>query len=133
MWKSIHINETSIIRITDKSSLIRMPNSSNYAGYQFWHPNKLIREQLRKPYILNLSYTDEFEFRIFKNGQGKYNKYKKIDEKVIGTEELEEAFEKMDKNINPRGNEHYLIVEEPDKISFDFDVEVDEELLNVDR
>lgn len=129
MWKNININIQNIEYETGKATLIKMPNNSDYAGYKFWHPSKLIRPG-KNSYAVSLGYTDDFLFRLFKNGNGKYNKKEIIDEIEIDVEEFEEVFGIMDKNIQaPKiDKESYLIVKEPEKL--DIEVKVRDELKN---
>lgn len=127
MWKNIEINIQNIEKDTGKATLIKMPNKSNYAGYKFWHPSKLIRYGSNS-YARSISYTDEFTFKLFKNGNGKYNKFDVIDEIEISVEEFEEAFECMEDCTRAKNDETYLIVEEPKKI--EKEIEVVKELKN---
>lgn len=101
MWKVININKSNVEYETAKATLIKMPNKSTYKNYMFWHPSKLIRSGIHEA-SLTLSYTDDFEFKIFKQGKGKYNKYEVLDEKIIGALELEDAFEVLNDNINSK-------------------------------
>ena len=39
-----------------------------------------------------MSFTDEFEFKLKKMGQGKYNKSEVIAEQTISAEDMKEAF-----------------------------------------
>ena len=89
MWKNIEINIQNIETDTGKATLIKMPNKSRYAGYKFWHPSKLVRYGSNS-YARSIGYTDEFTFKLFKNG--KHNKFEVIDEIEIDVEEFEEAF-----------------------------------------
>lgn len=91
MWKNIEINLQNIETDTGKSTLIKMPKGSDYAGYKFWHPSKLVRYGSNS-YARSIGYTDEFTFKLKKYGNGKYNKFDVIDEIEIGVEEFEEAF-----------------------------------------
>lgn len=126
-WKNIQINVQNVETETGKATLIKMPNKSNYAGYKFWHPSKLIRNG-RNSYALSVSYNDTFKFKLFKNGKGKYNKFDVIDDLEISVEEFEEAFGCMEDCTRSKSNETYLIVEEPDKI--EKEIKIVEELKN---
>lgn len=126
-WKTIQINVQNVETETGKATLIKMPNKSNYAGYKFWHPSKLIRNG-RNSYALSVSYNDTFKFKLFKNGKGKYNKFDVIDDLEISVEEFEEAFGCMEDCTRSKSNETYLIVEEPDKI--EKEIKIVEELKN---
>ena len=127
MWKNIEINLQNIESDTGKATLIKMPNNSKYAGYKFWHPSKLVRDGSNS-YAKSIGYTDGFTFKLFKNGNGKYNKFDKIDEIEIDAKEFEEAFGCMEDCTKPKDDKTYLIVEEPDKV--DKDVKVNKELVN---
>ena len=127
MWKNIEINKQNIETDTVKSTLIKMPNNSDYAGYKFWHPSKLIRHGSNS-YARSIGYTDEFTFKLFKNGNGKYNKFDVIDEIEISADEFENAFECMEGCTRKKSNETYLIIEEPKKI--EKEIKIKEELKN---
>lgn len=106
-WKNININKQNIETETGRAVLIKMPNNSDYAGFKFWHPAKCVREG-KHSYAASLGYTDEFTFKLFKNGNGKYNKYEVIEEIEIGVEEFEEAFGIMNENISaPKHKSNY--------------------------
>ena len=128
MWKNIDINLQNIETDTGKAALIKMPNKSKYAEYKFWHPSKLVRYGSNS-YARSLGYTDNFKFKLFKNGNGKYNKFDVIDEIEINVEEFEEAFDCMRDCTRAKENgESYLIVKEPEKV--EKDIEVEKSLLN---
>lgn len=127
MWKNIEINIQNIETDTGKATLIKMPNKSKYAGYKLWHPSKLIGYGSNS-YARSLGYTDEFKFKLFKNGNGKYNKFNVIDTIEIDVEEFEEAFDCMSDCTRTKSNETYLIVKEPEKI--EKEIEIEEELKN---
>lgn len=120
-WKSIKFNAQNIEFETAKAVLIKMPNKSDYAGYMFWHPSKLVRTIGGKGYFKSFSYTDEFEFKIFKQGKNRQI----TAEAFLSTEEMEEAFEIVNEQLSG-SDECYLEVTEPTKI--DDKVEIREEL-----
>lgn len=97
-WKNININIQNIKQETDRAVLIAMPHNSNYDGYSFWHPSKLVRDG-NHSYAISLGYTDDFTFNLKKYGHGKYNKYQVIAEQTISVKEFEQAFGVMDENI----------------------------------
>lgn len=126
-WKNIQINIQNIEAETGKATLIKMPNNSNYAGYKFWHPSKLIRNG-NNSYAKSLGYTNEFTFKLKKFGNGKWNKFDVIDEIEISVEEFEEAFNCMESCTRKPNEESYLIVQEPEKV--EKEVKVEESLKN---
>nr|DAY38282.1 MAG TPA: hypothetical protein [Caudoviricetes sp.] len=114
MWKTIKFNKQNIEHATEKAVLIKLPNSSFYKNYKFWHPAKLVREMSKgKGYFLTLSYTDEFRFKIFKKDKAT---------KIICGEELAMCFNQL----TEADETTYLEVVEPIKI--DKEVEVIKEL-----
>ena len=120
-WKSIKFNAQNIEFETAKAVLIKMPNKSDYAGYMFWHPSKLVRTIGGKGYFKSFSYTDEFEFKIFKQGKNRQI----TAEEFLSPEEMEEAFEIVNEQLSGT-DECYLEVTEPTKI--DDKVEIRAEL-----
>ena len=94
MCKNIQINKQNIKAETMKAVLIQMPHNSNYDGFSFWHPSKLVRTGYNSN-ALSIGYNDDFTFNLIKYGKGKYI----LAEEVIGVEEFEEAFRVMNENI----------------------------------
>jgi len=88
----VNFNSQNIVTQTEKAVLIACPHKSNYDGYVFWHPAKLVREAGGKGYFLTLSYTDEFEFRLKKYGKGQHNRREVIDECTVSGDEIAEIF-----------------------------------------
>lgn len=121
MWKSIKFNAQNIEFETAKAVLIKMPNKSDYAGYMFWHPSKLVRTIGGKGYFKSFSYTDEFEFKVFKQGKNRQI----TAQALLSPEEMEEAFEIVNEQLSDT-DECYLEVTEPTKI--DDKVEIRAEL-----
>lgn len=121
MWHKVYFNSQNIEHETEKAVLIKMPNKSEYAGYKFWHPTKLVREEGGKGYHMSFSFTEEFQFTI-----RKYGKNRQVTaEKIIGWDEMLESFEQVNEQICGH-EETYLEVAEPDKV--DKTVKVREEL-----
>lgn len=128
-WKSISINIQNIKTRTDRAVLINCPNKSDYAGYSFWHPAKLVRSG-KHSHAVSVSYTDDFTFKLVKYGSGKTSKFKVIAETAISAKEFEEMFGVMDENIiAPKEEETYVKIVEPRPLEID-KVEVPELLQN---
>lgn len=125
-WKNININKQNIKMETGKAVLIEMPHKSKYDGFEFWHPEKLVREG-RHSNAVSIGYTDEFTFKLKRVSAKTFNV---LDEIIITAHEFENAFGVMDENIvePKKDTDSYLIVDEPEKI--DKDVKVIEELKN---
>lgn len=123
MWKSIKFNKQNIEHRTEKAVLIKMPKKSNYAGYAFWHPAKLVRTVGGNGYFMSFSYTDNFEFNIFKFEN------KKAEKQSISIQDIEEAFEVMNEKIqcDMDHDDSYLIVTEP--VEINKEISIIEELI----
>lgn len=89
-WHKLILNTQNIEAETERAVLIKMPHSSYYDGFKFWHPKKplYLRESGGNSHLLILSFTDDFEFKLFKNGNGRYNKSKIIDQRTISASEM---------------------------------------------
>lgn len=114
-WKTININNSNIVVEADRTTLVKMPNKSRYAGYCFWHPNKLIREG-KNSNASTLSYSDGFKFQLVKYGKGRYNKHDIIQRIEITIEEFENAFCVMSSNVREKKDEKRVVpvLNEPD-------------------
>lgn len=122
MWKKIKFNAQNIEHETGKATLIKMPNKSEYKGYTFWHPSKLVREEGGKGYFVSFSYTDSFEFKVFKTGKNR----NVLDEQFLSPSEMEEAFNVVDEQISSNVDS-FLEVKEPSKVTKE--VELKDELM----
>lgn len=111
-WKKIAINKQNIKHQTGKATLIAMPHKSDYDGYEFWIPSKLLRRGSHS-YELYLSFTDDFNFTIKKMGKGQYNRFKAVDEKTLSAEAMREAFGGV---VEPEAepDNGYVQVDEPE-------------------
>ena len=74
VWHKVAFNAQNIETETAKAVLIACPHKSDYDGYVFWHPTKLVRDAGSKGWDKSFSFTDEFKFNLKKYGKGKYNK-----------------------------------------------------------
>lgn len=111
MWHKVYFNKQNIEYDTGKAVLIKLPLKSEYAGYTFWHPSKLIKEEGAKGYHVSFYFSDTWVFNIFKSG-----KRKKLDELSLSSDEMLNAFEIVHEEISGRkdiSDDHYLIVEKP--------------------
>lgn len=97
MWKNIYINTNLIQNFTSKSYLFKLPKTSKYTNYLFWHPAKCVHSVYGRDDILSLGYTDDFTFKIFKQGKN----FNRLDEINLTAKDFEEIFEIMDSNIRP--------------------------------
>lgn len=115
MWKTIQFNKQNIEYDTGAAVLIKLPNRSNYKGYKFWHPAKLVREMSKgNGYFLTLSYTDEFVFKVFKTNK----KGIRIDSIEFTGDALSEEFNQL----TEEDDTSYLEVTEPVKINKDVEM-----------
>ncbi|KAA6348971.1 hypothetical protein EZS27_003571 [termite gut metagenome] len=100
MWQKIFFNSQSIQAETDSAVLIKMPNKSEYQGYCFWHPKKLVREQGGKGYHYTFSFTEDFVFHLKKYGQGRHNRRDVIREVDLSVCQIKKEFGVVDENVN---------------------------------
>lgn len=129
MWNSIKINGQNIEKQTANAVLINMPKNSSYSGFKFWHPVKCVRTVGGKGYFVSFSYTNDWKFKLIKNGKGKWNKFDVIDEMELTPTEMEDAFGVVNESITEsmeRSEETNIIVIEPKKKSVE--VKIDENL-----
>lgn len=85
MWHKITISENNIEASTNKAVLIKMKHNSNFDGFVFWHPKKLVREEGK---MLTFSFNDEFKFNLKKYGQGKWNCRDVVREENVGANSM---------------------------------------------
>lgn len=97
-WKGLQINSNLIKAHTEKSVLINMPRNSEYNGYAFWHPSKLVWEG-KHDAAVSVRYTDGFVFYLKKYGKGRYNSHELLDEIQLAPDEMEAVFAAIGDNI----------------------------------
>lgn len=95
-WKSINVYKQFIKAESAKSVLIACPKKTEFSGYSFWHPKKLVREG-RNRSAVSISYTDKFVFTLRKYSKSDKNKI--LDEEYLTADEFEKLFEVVDNNI----------------------------------
>lgn len=90
-WGKVAVNAQNVEYTTERAAKINMPHSSDHDGFSVWVSLKLLR-QGRHSYEYMLSIKADMEFTLNKYGHGKWNKFKKLDEKTISAEEMAAAF-----------------------------------------
>lgn len=66
-WETVNVNESDFVKKCKNATLFAMPNGSEYEGYQFFHPNKLVHMKESDSNItFDLSYTKDFVFNLTK-------------------------------------------------------------------
>lgn len=111
MWKNIKANSNLIQASTEKAVLIKLPKSE----FLFWHPAKLVKTMGKNSYLMSIGYTNEFIFKVFRNGKGQYNKTTKIEEKTLSISEFEAYFAVMEttgKNESEVGAVHESLLDD---------------------
>lgn len=87
-WEKIKCNSNLIQAKTDKALLIKLPKQK----FKFWHPIKLCRLSGKSDFELTISFTSDFVFKLFRNGEGKTTWNKVIEEKELTAEQLINQF-----------------------------------------
>lgn len=98
-WRSFNINKNLIKSEAQFSVKIAMPHNSDYDGYTFWHPAKLVRSG-RHSAAVSISYTDEWVFKITKHIK-RHNSLV-LDEIPLAADEMEEIFGVINENIRSK-------------------------------
>ena len=91
-WHKIIGNSNLIQFETERAYLIRLPKSE----LMFWHPKKLVRLSGKKSYKMTISYSDEFKFKVFRNGKGRFNFKEILEEKILSIDQWKEYFKGFD-------------------------------------
>lgn len=108
-WMNFNINTSQVEHETGRAYLVKMPHNSDYNGYKFWIGAKLVHSG-RHGSALSLGVLPDMEFRLFKNGQGRYNQRDIVAETTLSGDELAEQFGTTDANIS--GKEYHKYDEE---------------------
>ncbi|QDY87724.1 hypothetical protein [Mycoplasma anserisalpingitidis] len=91
------INPAQIEYLSGNSTLIRLPNNSEFKGYKFWISNKRI---FRTSWYYTIYIDENSSTTIFKNGNGQWNKFEKINEKTIPNKILINQYDKQQDSIS---------------------------------
>ena len=84
-WKNLYIDRACIRAVTDRSVLVSLPRYSEYRGFTFWHPKKLVTGEYDKAV---LRYNDEFVFRLQKREKNKDGQWETVDQATLSGDEI---------------------------------------------
>ena len=87
-WNTIPLFSYNIEAKAKSATLIKISNSD----YKFWYPSKLIRPQGKKGIRFLLSYTNDFKFDIFKDGEKTGDHYTSKDQESLSAKEFLQRF-----------------------------------------
>ena len=62
-WQQLDIDANDIIYSSEKAVLIRLPSSSRYTNYTYWHPMKLIQPWTYS-FQRQVIFNEQFEFTL---------------------------------------------------------------------
>jgi hypothetical protein len=89
-WQTVTANSNLIQHESDHSVLIKLPGSK----LKFWHPKKLVRQSGRGGYRITISFTGEWTFKVFRSGEGRFNRREILEEKQLSAAEFAAYFNK---------------------------------------
>lgn len=124
---NININRNQIKRSSGRAILIAMPHKSDYDGFTFWFPEKLVDEG-RHDEAIRLCIPVSFNFNLRRTSP---KTYKVLAEAELNAYELVEQFRQTDENITGSDVKPFTQVEtvEAPEVKVD-DVVVPEDLTN---
>lgn len=88
MWHKFALNSQNVVRETAKAVLIALPHKSNFDGFEFWYPKKLVRQGSHS-YQLIASIPDDMQITARRTSP---KTYKVLDEKELTPADVIEAF-----------------------------------------
>lgn len=94
-YLNININRNQIKSSTGRAYLIAMPHKSDYDGFTFWFPEKLVDEG-RHDEAVRLCIPVDFNFKLKRTSN---KTYKVLAEAELNAYELVEQFKQTDENI----------------------------------
>jgi hypothetical protein len=117
------MNTQNIETETEKSVLINMPKKSEYSGFSFWHPKKIVKHAGHKGYRISIGYTDDFTFNLKR--YGKNNNV--LQELSLTAKEIEVALnnEQLSQDVEKKIES---TIHTPEKLSLSNKLEVENEL-----
>ena len=118
MWINFYVNKNQIQTETAKAILVKLPKTD----WLVWISSKCVRSGTHSA-NLRVGVCDDREYEIFRNGNGRYNKFQKIDSKTVtGTELAEMCGVEAPK---PKQDEYHV----PQEINPVYNQKADNELL----
>ena len=124
MWRNLDINKNLIKAETGRAVLIALPHNSDYDGYAFWHPAKLVREG-KHTAAVSIGYTEDFIFNLKK--YGKENAV--LDTTFLSYDELEDVFGVVNDNISAPRKTNVFETHKPQSVEA-VESEADESLID---
>lgn len=94
-YLNININRNQIKYSSGRAILIAMPHKSDYDGFTFWFPEKLVDEG-RHDEAIRLCIPVSFNFNLRRTSP---KTYKVLDEAELNAYQLVEQFRQTDENI----------------------------------
>lgn len=94
-YLNININRNQIKTSTSRAYLIAMPHKSDYDGFTFWFPEKLVDEG-RHDEAIRLCIPVSFNFTLRRTSP---KTYKVLAEAELNAYQLAEQFKRTDENI----------------------------------
>lgn len=124
---NININRNQIKHSSGRAILIAMPHKSDYDGFTFWFPEKLVDEG-RHDEAIRLCIPASFNFSLRRTSP---KTYKVLAEEELNAYQLVEQFRQTDENITGADVKPFTQVEtvEAPEVKVD-DVVVPEDLTN---
>ena len=85
-WIQVKINKNNIKTETAKALLIKLIGSEE----KFWVSKKLVRSLNGS--LISVSMKNDFEVKVFQNGNGKYNRYEVVSERTVSASSIAKIY-----------------------------------------
>lgn len=125
-WKRFTIQNNNVKFSTEKATLIKMPNNSEYKGFVFWHPSKIVKSGYYNG-ALDILFTDDFVFHLKKYGSGRFNQREVLEQVDITAEDMVLIFKDVSDNFD--SEEVVDLVHIPEPVE-PVEIEADKDLLD---